>query len=130
MHRSLLVAAILLSSGLADAAESVATLLSVCRPVAEAKVASDGTVRLPQTFDAGVCWGAFATYQEAFSLIHPDGSPYLPKVCTPRGVKRSQEIAVFVEYATRHPERHHEPPIQAVIDALQAAFPCSTSDKK
>jgi hypothetical protein len=34
------------------------------------------------------------------------------------------EIAVFVKWATDHPERHHERRSQGLYEAWREAFPC------
>jgi hypothetical protein len=105
--------------------ETAEEMASACRIVAAAKVV-DGQVALPQDFDSGVCWGAFATLEKAVSVIVGSQSN-VPTfgACTPETSTRTQLIAIFVEYTRRHPERLHESFFNIAIDSLRTAFPCS-----
>lgn len=120
MFRMALLAGLLMTASVATA-ESTGEMLSSCKELAEAKVQGDN-VMFARTYDSGVCWGAFSSIQRVI-FFRTQGRP-LFGVCAPLQVKRSQLIAVFVEYARRTPSRHHENAFDVARDALQEAFPC------
>ena len=46
--------------------------------------------------------------------------------CPPEGQTVGQRAAVFVQWAEQNPQRWHEPAAVGVIQALRAAFPCTS----
>ena len=110
-------------------AETVEEMLSACRPITEAPV-SGGKVSLPETFEAGVCWGAFGVVQHQTRWLDPETSKPHFGVCTSEASTRTQLIAVFAEYAKRNPRRYSEDFDDVVFDALRESFPCRTQPKK
>ena len=121
MGRLMVVVALLVCASWASA-DSTQELLSACRDVAEAKIDSKG-IAISKNFDSGLCWGAFGVYQRVTVMVDSTGD-HLFAACVPQAVKRSQDIAIFVEFAKRHPERLHEEAFDVVMDALRSAFPC------
>ena len=104
-------------------AESTEEMLSSCRRLAEANVANT-EVELPQDFETGRCWGAFAVIQKVTALvIAPSKQPAL-LVCSPSESTRTQYIAIFVEYTKRNPRRLNEDFFFVALTALREAFPC------
>lgn len=122
MRRLILTAGLLFLSSRVSA-ETFETLLSSCKAVADARVRSE-KVTLPQDFESGVCWGAFSVFQGVIVVADQNGHRIFG-VCTPSKSTRTQEIAVFVEFARRNPQRLHEEAFDVVLDALRKAFPCS-----
>jgi hypothetical protein len=106
-------------------AETNEEMLSACRPIAEAHM-SQGKVALPETFEAGVCWGAFAIIQNLTVWVDTKTSKRHFGVCTPANSTRTQLIAIFVEYAKRNPRRYSENFSDVAFDALRESFPCET----
>jgi hypothetical protein len=106
-------------------AESAEVMLSACREVASARV-SENTAEIPEDFDSGMCWGAFAATQKAIVITNSRNASEGPVlgVCAPSESNRTQLIAVFIEYARTHPERLHEDFFLVALDALRKAFPC------
>jgi hypothetical protein len=49
-------------------------------------------------------------------------------VCLPSDHTRSQMIAIFVQYAEKHPARNHEDFPWVAFDAAREAFPCHKSN--
>lgn len=87
-------------------ADTTEEMLSACRPITESKVA-DGRVYLPQNFETGVCWGAFAVIQDETKWADESGGRRLG-ICTPENSTRSQLITIFVEYAKRNPSKYSD----------------------
>ena len=46
-------------------------------------------------------------------------------VCTPANVTRKQAVAVFIEYIAANPQYGAEPPIDGLVRALVAEWPCT-----
>jgi hypothetical protein len=103
-------------------AESTQEMLSACRDIPKAEIPNAKTVRLPQNFNTGMCWGAFAVLENGCMLI-VDNKPFLG-VCLPTESTRTQLISVFVNYAEKNPQRLHEPFFIIAIDSLREAFKC------
>ena len=101
--------------------ESAGDMLGFCRPIADASTRGD-YVSLAPTLDTQYCWGAFAALQRSTAVV--SGAKRVLNVCTPEESRRTQLVAVFVEYVGRHPERRHEDWFVVALDALSAAFPC------
>ena len=104
-------------------AQSTSEMLSACRPIAQAPVSGEG-VAFQQTFESGLCWGAFATVQKIIRYADENGRLFF-RVCAPASSRRTQLIAVFVRYAADNPQRLHEDYFPIALDSLQKAFPCS-----
>jgi len=106
--------------------ETTERMVSACKGVVEATQLGDKTIKLPQDFDTGLCWGAFAALQYAINIYTQE---MMFGVCAPEKSTRSQLIAIFVEYAKKHPERYHEDSFLVAINALHDVFPCQTGGK-
>jgi hypothetical protein len=104
-------------------ADSTGEMLSSCKKVAEGKVENGQAVFQPD-FDTGKCWGAFASLQVVTNIIVPPGKQPTFGICGPKGSTRTQDIAIFIEYAQRNPQRLHENFVFVALDALRLAFPC------
>jgi hypothetical protein len=61
-----------------------------------------------QTWDTGVCWGAFGAMQDVSRLVDEHGVSILP-MGLPEGSTRTQIVTVFVSYVRNHPEQAHLP---------------------
>ncbi len=108
-------------------AETVEEMVSNCHSVVNAPVSND-QVMIREDRASGICWGAFLVFQQMIMIVdYPsDKHPLHPffKVCAPEESTRTQLIAVFYEYAKKHPERYHEDFFFVALDAERAAFPC------
>jgi len=106
--------------------DSAEELYSACKPIAEAKF-EGGLIGLPQTFQAGECWGAFSALQTLTSYVDPQSrSPWLGELCVPSQATRSELVAVFTKYVRDHPERRHDDFVEVALDSFRAAFCKST----
>jgi hypothetical protein len=103
-------------------ADTAGDMLSNCRPIERATTRGQ-MISFAPTYEAGLCWGAFAAVQRATAFAS-DRKPLL-SVCAPENSTRAQFVAVFVHFVDRRPERRHEDWFIVAWDALRAAFPCS-----
>ena len=109
-------------------AETAEEMVSACHFILDAKV-SNNEVDVPNDSESGLCWGAFLVLQKVIVIAaHGEKIPFL-RVCAPADSTRTQLIAVFVEYAKRHPERYNEDFFFVAIDAERASFPCNLQKK-
>ena len=53
-----------------------------------------------------------------------------PFVCPPGEVSRAEVRKIFLNWAAAHPERLDEPPIEGLVRAAVAAFPCGKEGSK
>jgi hypothetical protein len=97
-------------------AESAEEMASNCKDIPSAAIA-DGKIAIPQDFNSGVCWGAFASLQAAIRFPFYD-------ICAPENSTRSQLIQVFLAYMRQHPEKLNEDFFLAIYGATRQAFPC------
>ncbi len=106
-------------------AQSAGTMVSACKQVTTAKT-SDRVTLLPQDFNSGLCWGAFGAFEQFAKASNGAKGQYQPAlgICVPENTPRSRLIAVFAEFAKRHPDRNQEDFYPVARDALKAAFPC------
>jgi hypothetical protein len=111
-----------LSSGKSCQAETTEEMLSACRALSHAKV-SNGAVEVPTDYDSGVCWGAFSVLMELLTAIDAKTKEPILRVHMPDHVTETQLIAIFVQYADKHPEtytKHFEwVAINAIVDAFR-----------
>lgn len=106
-------------------AETAEEMLSACRPIVEAKVSGD-RISLPQTFDAGLCWGAFGSLQQVLILFDENGKPAL-HACVSGNATRTELIAIFVRYVETHPKVYPENFALVAVNAMIKAFPCKSA---
>ena len=101
-------------------AETTEEMVSSCEAISAAGVISGGQVSLPQDFDSGVCWGAFATIQTVITLCRPKTTsrPFLSG-CVPAGSTRTQLIQVFLVYAQSHPEEYQKDYFLVALTSLR-----------
>ena len=105
-------------------AESAEQMLSSCKAVTAATI-TESSVIFVETFESGVCWGAFGTLIRALQALDSENRRPLLGVCLPAKATRTEIIAVFVEYSKRHPERYHEDFFLVALNAAHEAFPCA-----
>jgi len=68
-------------------ADTPEEMLSACRPITERKIA-DGKVYLPQSFEAGMCWGAFSVFQGETRWADETGERHFG-ISTPEHITRT-----------------------------------------
>ncbi len=105
-------------------AQTAEKLASTCK-----NVVAKGNARitvLPQDFDSGLCWGAFAVVEQS---LRPSGPPQKqgPGICIPENSPRVRLISTFNEYLTNHPDRKGEEFYVVLRDALRMALACSAA---
>lgn len=111
------------TSAFCDSAEE---MLAACKSVvANAKLKGKDII-ITKNFDSGQCWGAFGVLQEEDRWVDASGHKVLG-VCTPSEARRSELIAVFVDYLQRHPQRQRDDFAAVALDAFRAAYPCVPS---
>jgi hypothetical protein len=101
---------------------SALNLLSACRAIAKGDVKGD-YIGFHETYESGLCWGTFATIQKMTRYCDSSRKPFF-RICAPSESKRSQLVAVFVNYAEKNPQRLHEDFFVVALDSLRQAFPC------
>jgi len=84
------------------------------------------TVDFEPNFETGQCWGAFATLQRVSRYADRNNKILLPIGCSPPKSTRTQLIAIFVEYAKKHPEEWHVDFVDIALKAFRTAFPCNS----
>lgn len=108
--------------------ETTEQMVSACRGVADADVRSDGSVQLSDTMNSGLCWGFFSVFpvvlRATYNAHYGASQTYPFRVCVTGGVSVNQLIAVFLDYARRHPERYVQDAFIVELDAMKEAFPC------
>ncbi len=106
-------------------AETAEKLASTCKNVVTAKANARLTM-LPQDFDSGFCWGAFAAIEQGSM---PSGPPQTqgPGICIPENTPRVRLVSTFTEYLMNHPERKGEEFYDVIRDAFRIAFACSAA---
>lgn len=102
-------------------AETALQVRSWCHEVADARFTHDGKLYMPQTFDSGFCWGAFAALQNLGDAIVADEKKLLG-FCAPSD--RVQLIKVFMRYVDQHPEIGNRTFAEIAARAFIEAFPC------
>lgn len=102
-------------------AETAEEMLSACRPITQAKISGD-KIDLPQTFDVGSCWGAFAVLEQVMRLAE-NGKASL-HVCLPANTTRTELIAIFTRYVESHPRVYSENFALVAVNIMVKAFPC------
>ena len=113
-------------------AQTTAEMMSNCQPLANAL--DKGNERMvigasENTFDSGICWGAFRSFQALGALAFKDETgarrkkPVL-EFCAPPNSNLTQFVRIFDQYARQHPESQHENYHIIALRALQSAFPC------
>ncbi len=65
-------------------AETALTMKSYCAQIIGAKIISDNKIVMPQTFKAGMCWGAFSAIQRlSATSFSPQKITTITRVCAP-----------------------------------------------
>jgi hypothetical protein len=107
-----------------SALETSLQMQSWCASFATVRVGEAGRFKMPDSSDSLVCWGAFASIQELSRLTDDSDKPILG-VCTRTTSTRIQDIKIFLQYASRHPEQADLDFALVTLRALREAFPCS-----
>jgi len=117
----------LLSVPPARAAETARDLAAQCQSL-EAGVRHAGKdVLIPQTKDALQCWGYMHAIQDLSVLTNENGNR-LMGTCPGEQTTLLQLTQAFTSYARQHPDELDNDAALIVIKALQAAFPCPSSN--
>jgi len=107
-------------------AETTEEMISSCKAISTTQV-TNGHVSLPQDFDSGVCWGAFATIQRVVTTVDPITLKHYFYACVPAGSTRTQLIQIFLVYAQAHPEEYQKDYFVVALTSMSKAFPCPRS---
>ena len=105
-------------------AETALEVKSSCKAVLRVRDSKADYLNLPRNFDAGFCWGAFASLQEISSSFPEGETSSLLGCCPPPDSTRLQYIRIFSKYVDDHPEAGQEDFVTVAIQSLQLAFPC------
>lgn len=99
--------------------ETTEQMVHACQKIQYAEINADGSVTgLSNDFDTGHCWGAIGAVEALTELLREQG-----KICGSVST-RTQSIAIFMEYAKRHPERYNQLFTAVGVDSMREAFPC------
>jgi hypothetical protein len=107
---------------------SAGKMTALCAAIERAPVTPSGEIQVPDTFDSGVCWGYFSTFPAMLGITryasYPDKNVSF-KACPQKpGIMVERIIAIFLEYAKKHPARYQEDAVFVALDAMKEAFPC------
>jgi hypothetical protein len=122
-----LVLVMVFALGCACRAETTEEMVSSCKAISTTGQVVHGHVSLPQDFDSGVCWGAFATIQTVVAFVDPITLKHFFPVCVPAGSTRTQLIQIFLVYAEAHPEEYQKDYFVVALTSMSKAFPCPSS---
>lgn len=100
-------------------AETTEEMVSSCEAISAAGVISGGQVSLPQDFNSGVCWGAFASIQTAVIMVDSNTLKPFFGLCVPAGSTRTQLIQIFLVYAQAHPEEYQKDYFPVALTSLR-----------
>lgn len=108
--------------------ERAGEMQSYCKRIIEGDRGSSGenpTVQFGRTFETGVCWGAFAAIQGAYTVYRAskDGRIGAIGACLPVGGTRVDVIRVFSAYLDKHLDRLGDSFFEVVNDALNETYP-------
>ena len=120
---SMFMTVVMLLTAVTVFADSTQVMLSACKSITSAKI-TDEMVMLPEDLQSGRCWGAFGIIQEVIGHVDSKSRRHFYGVCAPPESRRSQLIAIFVNYAEKNPQRLHEDFFWVAIDSLKASFKC------
>ncbi len=104
--------------------QSANELLTGCQVVVSSARASGDRITVSKEPTASICWGFMGAMQELSEMSFGGGLRTVTGVCLPSEITRLQLIRVFLSYAQAHPEKHHHPASQLVLEAWTEAFPC------
>jgi hypothetical protein len=112
----------------ANAEPTASEMRAYCRPVL-ARVGPDGQLSTaPNTFEVGLCLGAFQTLSKAISLDALDARERrLFRVCPPTDLSIIQYIQIFARFVDKlldAPKEVRDEWFIVALLALQNAFPC------
>jgi Ssp1 endopeptidase immunity protein Rap1a len=107
-------------------AETALEMQSECASFRSANLRGN-MVEFDQTFDTGVCWGAFAAIQAA-TVTTGANNDRLLGVCPSPESTRVEFIKIFLRRVDEHPEVGHLNFWPVALNALIAAFPCKASN--
>jgi hypothetical protein len=96
--------------------------VTICSAVVNADVGDDGVVHLPNSPDAGRCWGAFETLH-SLTGMQEKGRAVL-RICPSSEIMLPQWIAIFVNYVKQHPKVYDDDFARVAVAALVEAYPC------
>lgn len=109
---------------------STLQMAGYCREIKDqAQPQPNGSINIPSTFAAGMCWGAFTAFRALPRLsisVEGGGAAVSDGACFPKGITTQQVVLVFMAYAAAHPADGHRDYLLVSNDALSEAFPCPT----
>ena len=73
------------------------------------------------------CSGVVRGAARTLALLQQDGSITTERACLPAGTPDARLVTVVLGYLSEHPDDLHQPDVQLVLTALEAAFPCQES---
>jgi Ssp1 endopeptidase immunity protein Rap1a len=103
--------------------DSARNLANYCRSLAKGTKGTGRHIRIPNTKQALLCWGYMQAVQQFSVLVEEDGHRLIGS-CPPEQVTLLQLIHSFLAYARSHPGALEGNTAAAVIEWLQATFPC------
>jgi hypothetical protein len=124
--RWLIVALMLFASAGAEA-QTVKQMQAYCKTldIPSGDDTKSKPLMIPNTLEAGMCWGAFSTFSAAAMFVRKDDGRRLLGICSsPQAATIPHMIDVFMRAANEHLESSQEEFGPLALKALQDAFPC------
>ncbi len=110
-------------------AQSAGEMVSACGRIASLKAKERLTI-LPNDFESGVCWGAFAILRQSIETLNAAQRQSSSGACLRDDLPRARLIAAFTDFVKARPERSQEDFYPVARDALKAAFPCPAGSNR
>jgi Rap1a immunity proteins len=124
MLRALSILVLLLAAIPPDAGASARELAGNCQTLLERKHGSGEEIRIPLTKPALECWGYMQAVQDFAAIADENGRRVLG-ICPPDRATLLDMVQTFVRYARAQAKDLPDNAALAVIQALQAAYPCA-----
>ena len=71
------------------------------------------------------CYGYIGGAAHFHRALVQGGDRFAPVACPERQVSRQEIVAVFLDWAEAHPELMNEPPVEGLMRAAAAEWPCN-----
>lgn len=125
MKHAILLAAVLAVSG-ASAAEPTAEDFDAVTVASLARLCSADQGTEIGKYAVGFCYGWIEGVEQFYSaLLRDERFDVKPVACPGRVVTREETRKIFVDWAAVTPDSGNLEPLQGIIDAVRATFPCT-----
>lgn len=121
LKQLLLLVATTIALPASAATETTGDLMDSCKKTVRVYESQGAEGFEQNAYYVGFCTGFLASSRD---FIRGWSGSTNGSICMPQKMPTVQAIRVFVGWADKHPEKHHEPMTLGVISAMRDAFPC------